>query len=626
MLKGVGLVVLSVLLFCCKSKVTVKNIPVDDFFKSRDKAYYRVSPDGKSLAYLQLQDKKSALFVENLATGEKKQLTNLVDKDISFYFWTSSNELIFYAEENGKEKKSDLFLINKNGGKLFLLNSSKKSSLRVIEDQLIDNKYIVVLSNKRDSTVFDVYRLNVRDGGMQMAAKNPGNITRWMTDNRGVLRIAIASDGVNETLLYRENEQQPFKPVVTNNFNSNLMPIAFSEKQANVIYAISNVNRDKNALVTMNLSTGKQDSVIFANDTLDVISAKYSQRKGKILFVTCETWRKEKFYLDDSTRLANGKIDELLPGSEWRIIDKDDDDHVFIVRTFTDRNPGSYYLYTSRDNRLRKLADINPSINEEDMSAMKPISFKATDGLTIHGYLTLPKIEKATNLPVIVLPHDGPRGRNSWGYNAEVQFLANRGYAVLQVNYRGSSGYGKAFYSAGFKQWNGKIQSDVNDGVKWLIAQKIANPNRIAIYGNGLGGYIALNCLYKNPTLYRCGGSNSGVINLFSYLKSIPPYFKSYLQMYYEIIGNPVSDSEALRMASPVFHADEFKSPVFIAQNPNDPEVNVAEGIQFIKELKKRNVPVTYIEKEDGPNPILKQQARTELYKSLEVFLKENLK
>ena len=626
MLKGIGIIIFSALLFCCKSKVTVKNIPVDDFFKSRDRAYYKVSPDGKSLAYLQLQDKNLALFVEDLATGQKKQLTSLTDKDISFYFWTSSKELIFYAEENGKDRKSNLFLVNKNGGKPFLLNASKKSSLRIIEDQLIDNKYIVVLSNKRDSTVFDVYRLNVRDGSLKMAAKNPGNITRWMTDNKGVLRIAIASDGVNETLLFRENEHQPFKSVVTNNFNSNLMPIAFLPNQPNVIYAISNVNRDKNALVTLNLSTKKEESVLFANDSLDVINAKYSQKKGKILFVTCETWRKEKFYLDNSTRLANAKIDKLLPGSEWKIIDKDDDDHVFVIRTFTDRNPGSYYLYTSRDNKLKKLADINPSINEGDMSATKPISFKTEDGLTIHGYLTLPKKERVTNLPVVVLPHDEIRGRSSWGYSAEVQFLANRGYAVLQVNYRGSSGYGKAFFSAGFKQWNGKIQSDVNDGVKWLIDQKIADPNRIAIYGNGLGGYLALNCLYKNPDLYRCGGSNSGVVNLFSYLKSIPPYFKSYLQMYYEVIGNPITDSEALRMASPVFHAEKFSRPVFIAQNPNDPEVNVAEGIQFIKELKKRNVAVTYVEKEDSANPILKQKARSELYKSLEVFLKENLK
>lgn len=259
------------------------------------------------------------------------------------------------------------------------------------------------------------------------------------------------------------------------------------------------------------------------------------------------------------------------------------------------------------------------------MSAMKPICFKSSDHLTINGYLTLPKNKKAVNLPVVVLPHNGPAGRNSWGYNAEVQFLANRGYAVLQVNYRGSTGYGKSFYAAGFKQWSDKIQEDVNDGVKWLIAKKIANPKKIAIYGNGFGGYIALNCLYKNPDLYKCGGSNSGVINLFSYLKTIPPFLKANLQMYYEIVGNPVTDTDYMRFASPVFHADRFKSPVFIAQNPKDPRVNVAEGVQFIKELKKRNVQVTYIEKEEGPNPIVRQQSRTALYKALEEFLQENL-
>ena len=260
------------------------------------------------------------------------------------------------------------------------------------------------------------------------------------------------------------------------------------------------------------------------------------------------------------------------------------------------------------------------------MSKSKPISFKAKDGLIIHGYLTLPKNTDLKGLPAVILPHDGPRGRSSWGYNAEVQFLANRGYAVLQINYRGSSGYGKAFYTAGFQQWNDKIQGDINSGAEWLITEKIANPKRIAIYGNGLGGYLALSCLYKNPKLYRCGGSNSGEINLFSYLKSIPPYYKSYLQMYYELIGNPVTNSEELRLASPVFHADKFSNPVFIAQNPNNPEVNVAEGIQFIRELKKQNVPVTYVEKDERSNPIANQQARTELYKSLELFLEKNLK
>ncbi|MCX2474222.1 prolyl oligopeptidase family serine peptidase [Pedobacter sp. MC2016-05] len=625
MLKRIILFVLVTSVWGCKNPQKGETIPVDDFFKTFDKAYYHISPDGKSLSYLKLQDKKLDLFVEDLATGNSVQLTHLTEKTISFHFWTSNNELIYYTEDESKDRRSDIFVINKDGSKQVQLSANEKTRLKVIEDQLIDDKYIIVASNKRDSTVFDVYRLNVRNGQMDIAAKNPGNITEWMTDNKGVLKIAIASDGVNETLLYRENENQSFQPVFSNNFETTFRPVAFSEQEPNVLYAISNVNRDKNALVSLDLKTGKEKKVLFANDTLNVVDARYSRAQKKMLFVTCETWKKQKYYLDSDSRDTYSKIDLNLPGSEWRIMDKDKQEKVFVIRTFTDKSPGSYYLYTASDNKLKKLTDINSSIKEEMMCDMKPISFKSRDSLTINGYLTLPKNKKATNLPVVVLPHNGPGGRNSWGYNAEVQFLSSRGYAVLQVNYRGSTGYGKSFYAAGFKQWSDKIQEDVNDGVRWLIEKQIANPKKVAIYGNGFGGYIALNCLYKNPDLYNCGGSNSGVINLFSYLKTIPPFLKSNLQMYYEIVGNPVTDTDYMRFASPVFHADRFKTPVFIAQNPKDPRVNVAEGVQFIKELKKRNVPVTYIEKEEGPNPVLRQQGRTALYKALEEFLKTNL-
>ena len=625
MLKRIIFWALIVSIWGCKFSQDEATIPVDDFFRTFDKAYYHISPDGKSLSYLKLQDKKLDLFVENLATGNSVQLTHLTEKTISFHFWTSNNELIYYTEDESKDRRSDIFVINKDGSKQVQLSANEKTRLKVIEDQLIDDKYIIVASNKRDSTVFDVYRLNVRNGQMDIAAKNPGNVTEWMTDRKGTLKLAIASDGVNETLLYRENENQSFKPILSNNFQTTFQPVAFAENDQNLLYAISSVNRDKNALVALDLKTGKEKQVLFADDSLNVVDARYSRAQKKMLFVTYESWKKKKYYLDDVSKNTYGTIDELLPGSEWRIVDKNKAENVFVIRTFTDKNPGSYYLYFADQNRLRKLTDINSAIKEDRMSDMKPISFKSRDGLIINGYLTLPRNKKAANLPVVVLPHGGPGGRNSWGYNAEVQFLANRGYAVLQVNYRGSTGYGKAFYVAGFKQWSDKIQQDVNDGANWLITQKIANPKKIAIYGNGFGGYIALNCLYKNPDLYSCGGSNSGVINLFSYLKTIPPFLKSNLQMYYEIIGNPVTDTDYMRFASPVFHADRFKSPLFIAQNPKDPRVNVAEGVQFIKELKKRNVPVTYIEKEEGPNPVLRQQGRTALYKALEEFLKTNL-
>ena len=618
-------VVLLPLWFACKPGKG-KLIPVNDFFKSQDKVSFALSPNGKTLSYLKLTDKVQNIFIENTEGGESVQVTKLSEKGIGFYFWVSDNELIYYKDKQGPGRQSDVFIIDKSGNNQRQLNDNAKSRMRVLKDQLIDNKYLLVSSNKRDSTVFDVYRLNVRDGKMEMAAKNPGNITDWITDSKGKLRLATSSDGVNETLLYRENENMAFTPILTNNFKTTLKPIAFAETRPHTIYAISSVNRDKNALVELDCNTGKETRVLFANDTLNVVDAQYSRSKKRMAFVVCETWKKEKFYLDDTVKAFYAKLDKLLPKTESRIIDRDKAENVFIVRTFTDKNPGSYYLYFADKGVIRKLSDFNSAIREEQMSEMKPISFISRDGLKINGYLTMPINRPTKNLPVVVLPHNGPGNRNSWGYNAEVQFLASRGYAVFQVNFRGSSGYGKDFMAAGFRQWGGKINNDINDGVNWLIKQHIANPKRIGIYGVGLGGYLALNSVYSSPGLYACAASNSGVINLFSYLKAVPPFLKTNLQMYYTIIGNPDTEVDYMRQASPVFHSDKIAVPVFIAQSPKDQWVNSGEVIQFVKELKKKNVNVTYFEKDKESFPMPNEESRQHLYVALEQFLDVNLK
>lgn len=620
------LLILLPLCFAC-SRQQEKLIPVDDFFKSEERVAFSLSPDGKNLSYLKLTGKNQNIFVENIASGESKQVTNLDSTVVGYYFWVSDNELIYYRQKKaGNGNPADVFIIDRSGNNQRQLNDTDKSRMRVLKDQLIENKYLLVSSNKRDSTVFDVYRLNVRDGKMDMAAKNPGNITNWITDTKGKLRLAMSSDGVNETLLYRDDENQQFKPVITNNFKTTINPIAFSETSPNIIYAISDVKRDKNALVELDCKTGRETKVLFANDSLNVVDAQYSRSRKRMGFVVCETWKKEKHYLDGTVAAFYAKLDKLLPQTESRIIDRDKAENVFIVRTFTDKNPGSYYLYFAEKGTLRKLSDFNSSIKLDQMSAMKPISYTSRDGVKINGYLTLPNNLPANNLPVVVLPHNGPGGRNSWGYNPEVQFLANRGYAVFQVNYRGSSGYGKEFMAAGFKQWGGKINNDIADGVKWLIQKRIANPKRIGIYGTGIGGYIALNSVYTSPGLYACAASNSGVINLFSYLKSVPPYLKTNLQMYYTIIGNPVTEVDYMRQASPVFHAEKIKVPVFIAQSPQDSRTNSGEVVQFVRELKKRNVSITYFEKDKEAFPVSNDQGRRQFYLALTQFLDSNLK
>lgn len=610
----------------CEQGEGVRLMPVEDFFKSQDKVGYRLSPDGIYLSYLKREGKDQNLYIENIRTGKDKKITKLKEKNISFYFWVGNNDLIYYRENGDSNKESDIFIINKDGSNERQLTENEKSRILVLDDQLIDDKFLLISSNKRDSTVFDVYRLNVRNGEIVMAAKNPGNITDWITDAEGKLRLAISSDGVSETMLYREHETSVFSPVMTNNFKTTVRPIAFANNQSNIIYAISNVNRDKAALVEIDCNTGKEIKVLFANDTANITDAQYSRKKKRLSFVVYETWKKHKYYLDDSVKILYDNLDKQLPKTETRIIDRDKAESIFLVRTFTDRNPGSYYLYMVETGKLRKLSDFNSAIQEDEMCEMKPIAYTSRDGLKIHGYLTLPLNQKSEGLPVVVLPHDGPIVRNLWGYNPEVQFLANRGYAVFQVNYRGSSGYGKEFMAAGFKQWGCKIQQDINDGVNWLIKSKIADPKRIAIYGSGFGGQIALTGLYSGESLYVCAASNSGIINLFTYLKSVPPYLKPSLQMYYEIIGNPLTDVEKMRRASPLFQTDKINLPVFIAHNTKNRNINSGETVQFVKNLQKRNVNISYLEMEGDPFHGKNDAVREKFYSELEQFLEGNLK
>lgn len=610
----------------CNFRGKVREIPVNDFFKNQDKAIYRLSPNGQFLSYLSLIDKKQRLVVEDLKTGKQTEVSEPDERTIVFYYWVSDDAIIFYKEIEGKRFQTDLYIVKKDGSDKRLLSGDGKSKVRLLEDQLIDNKYLLVTSNQRDSTVFDVYKLNVRDGKMDIATQNPGNYTNWLTDNNGKLRMAISSDGINESVWYRENEEQPFQKIITNNFNTTVNPIAFSEHKPDIFYAISNIGRDKNALVEINGKTGKEEKILFGVDSLNVMDAQYSKRRGMMDFVICETWKKQKYYLSKDAKDLYDKIEKLLPDAEIRVIHQDKEEKHFIIRTFTDRTPGAYYLYDTNTNNLKKLSDINPSINEDEMCEMKPISYLAKDSLRINGYLTLPKGMNTTSLPFVVMPHHGPGLRNVWGYNAEVQFLANRGYGVLQINYRGSDGYGKNFYTKGFKQWGKKIQHDIDDGTHWLIQRGYADPNRIAIYGFGLGGFSAINASFGHSGLYRCAASNSGVLNLFSYLKTIPPFMTANLDVFYEIIGNPDIDAEYLRQVSPVFHANKVNIPVWIAQNPKDIRVNGADALQFVRELTKLKRPVVYVEKPEVKSVSEREDSRKKTYAALEQFLKENLK
>ncbi len=256
---------------------------------------------------------------------------------------------------------------------------------------------------------------------------------------------------------------------------------------------------------------------------------------------------------------------------------------------------------------------------------MKPVTLKSRDGLTIHGYLTLPNGVEPKNLPVVVNPHGGPWYRDTWGFNPEVQFLANRGFAVFQLNFRGSTGYGKTFWQASFKEWGKKMQDDITDGVTWLIDQGIADPKRVAIYGASYGGYATLAGLAFTPDLYACGVDYVGVANLFTFMSTIPPYWELYRQMMYEMVGDPVKDSVLMAEASPVYHVDNIRVPVLVAQGANDPRVNINESNQIVDGLKKRGIEVVYMVKENEGHGFSNEENTFDFYRAMEEFLTKQL-
>ncbi|HPT30527.1 MAG TPA: prolyl oligopeptidase family serine peptidase, partial [Prolixibacteraceae bacterium] len=266
-----------------------------------------------------------------------------------------------------------------------------------------------------------------------------------------------------------------------------------------MLYALSNLGRDKSAMVLFDVANGKEQEVIFETQEADIEGVYYSRKEKKLLWATWTTDKDQHHYFDPSTEAEMKSLEEKLPGYEIVLAGYSKNEDKLIVRTYSDRSRGSYYFYDRNTKELKKLAELTPWLNENDLCEMKPITYTSRDGLTILGYLTLPKGMKPKNLPVVINPHGGPWARDSWGFNPEVQFLANNGYAVLQMNFRGSTGFGKKFWEASFKQWGRTMQDDISDGVKWLIDQGIADPKRVAIYGGSYGGYATLAGLTLTP-------------------------------------------------------------------------------------------------------------------------------
>ncbi|PYJ98094.1 MAG: S9 family peptidase, partial [Verrucomicrobia bacterium] len=565
------------------------------------------------------------IFVRPTAGGEAKRITSVKERDIRDYFW-KGNQFVVYAQDNKGDENFHLFRIDLKTGGVKDLTPFPKVRAEVVDDlEDISEHEIVMMMNKRNAEAFDAYRLNVATGEMKMTAKNPGRVDHWVTDHKGRILAATESDGVNATLLTRLDEKAPFKKVLSTNFRERVTPefYSFDNKE---IYATSNIGRDKVAIVKIDPATAKETDTIYENPEVDVDGLAFSKKRKVLTYAEYTTWHEERKYLDPQTEKMYSTIEQKLPGYQIDLVGNDHEEDKFVVSATSDRTPGSRYLFDTKTNELTKLVDVTPWLKEDQLAPMKPIEYKSRDGLIIHGYLTLPLGRDPKNLPTVMIPHGGPWARDEWGYDPEVQFLANRGYAVLQVNFRGSTGYGRKFWEASFKQWGKTMQDDVTDGVQWLIKQGIADPKRIAIYGGSYGGYATLAGVTYTPDLYAAAVDYVGISNLFTFMKTIPPYWKPFLDQMHEMVGDPEKDKDLFTAMSPALNADKIKTPLFVAQGAQDPRVNKAESDQIVQSLRKRGVDVEYMVKDNEGHGFSNEENRFAFYEATEAFLAKHLK
>ncbi|MBN2382796.1 S9 family peptidase [bacterium] len=609
-----------------KSRLTsgCYQISIEDFFRNPQKTGYKLSPDGCYYAYRDPVDGIYNLFVTRIGQSEAVQLTHVTNRDIVTFFWGNNQNLLYLQDHDGDENYR-LFCLNIDTKQVRCLTGFQNCKTTLID--LLENSpdEILVALNKRDPELFDPYRLNIKTGELTLLVENPGSIRRWIADNAGVIRI-----GYGQAMLYRTDCFSAFQEIFQPAADDLFKVIAFTPDNKNV-YAYSSIDRDKVALVEYNLDTHSEECVLLEHALYDTFGdderdhTVYDPVQKTLLYAQYTTEKRTYHFFDPKVGRLHDRLLHKIGPYELNFVSWTSDFGCVIVLASSDRVEGNYYLYDSRTDSLELLNQATPWLKEENMAPMQPISYTARDGLTIHGYLTLPLHSAREKVPLIVHPHAGPQWRNSWGFDARTQFFANRGYAVLQVNFRGSTGYGKSFLRAGFKQWGLKMQNDITDGVLWLIKQGLVDENRIAIFGWSFGGYAALAGAAFTPDLYKCCLDLWGITNYFTFYNGFPKYWQTYLAQIHERWGDPIKDEEQLRATSPVFHVAQIKIPVFIAQSSNDTRVKMSQSEQLVDELKKHNKEYEYYLIEGEGHAFTDEKKMIALMKRIEAFLQKHM-
>jgi dipeptidyl aminopeptidase/acylaminoacyl peptidase len=604
-------------------------IPCEVLFGNPEKAQPRLSPDSNRLAYLAPVDGVMNVWVgpvDSTAGGaDYRPVTKDRIRGIRIYFWAEDNEHIVYLQDVGGNEDWRIHATDPETQETRDLTPFEEVQAQLLAKNKHFPDTLLVGLNKDNPQVHDVYHLSISGGELELVARNPGNVASWVADRDFRVRGAVAATPEGGfDLLFRDTEDGGWRTLVRwgpeDALNSG--PIGFSG-DGERMYLLD--SRDANAarLVALDLRGGALE-VLAGDERYDVGDVFVHPDTYDIQAVAIEKARAEWTVLDESIRADFEVIEELSRG-DFAVTSRDRADENWLVAFTVDDRGASYYFYNRTEREGAHLFDAQPDLSAYTLAHMEPISFTARDGLTIEGYLTLPPGAGRSALPMVLNVHGGPWARDGWGYHPEAQWLANRGYACLQVNYRGSTGYGKQFLNAGNKEWGAAMHEDLVDAVNWAVEEGVADPERVAIYGGSYGGYAALAGATFTPELFRCAVDIVGPSNLITLINSIPPYWSTFLSTFHERVGNPETEEEFLKSRSPLFSVERIKIPMLIAQGANDPRVKQAESEQIVAAMQEKGIDHEYLLFEDEGHGFARPENRLKFYAAAEKFLAEYL-
>jgi dipeptidyl aminopeptidase/acylaminoacyl peptidase len=610
------------------------------FFDNPEIAGGQLSPDGKFISFIKPYKGTMNVWVKKLDEDFKaaKPITADTLRPVRSYFWSRDGKYILYVQDKGGDENFNIYAVDPKeapaqGSDIPVnrdLTKLKGVRVYIYSVPKTDPDAIYIGLNDRDKAWHDLYKLKLSTGERTLIRQNSATdrITGWIFDWDDQLRLASRAntDGSNDIL--RVDDKELVKIYTTSVFEE-ANPIAF-HKDNKLVYMTTNKGDsiDLSRLILFDPATMKEE-VVEADPLkkVDIGNVFISEVTKEIVCTSYEDERNRFYWRDKSYEEDYNRIKKELPNTEIYLSSLTTDENFWLLSASADTDPGSTYLYDRLNKKLTFQYRPRPNIPIKDLTEMKSISYKSSDGLEIPAYLTLPKGLEPKNLPVVVFPHGGPWGRDSWGYNTYAQFLANRGYAVLSPNFRASTGYGKKFLNAGNNQWGEKMQDDITWGIKYLISEGIADSTKIGIMGGSYGGYAVLAGLAFTPNVYACGVSIVGPSNLITLLNSIPPYWEAGRKIFHVRMGDPTNPEgkAQLERQSPLNSATKIKAPLMVVQGANDPRVNKAESDQIVIALRDRGFPVEYIVAPDEGHGFARPVNNMAMLASAEKFLAKHL-